>query len=58
MKRAPVDPERCTAHAHTAVNGEGARCMRRRAVGCGTLCKQHWQMSFGPYERNRMKVQR
>jgi hypothetical protein len=37
-----VDSERCVAHAHTAVKGEGegARCMRRAVKGT-RYCRQH-----------------
>ncbi len=42
MKRAytaPVDSERCEAHADTAAGNEGGRCMHRRKYGA--LCQQH-----------------
>lgn len=43
---APVESERCAAHAATAVKGEGSRCMRRAVIH--GLCKQHRTMTLEP----------
>lgn len=37
---APIQCNRCTAHAISAVNGEGAQCMHKRTKGAA-FCAQH-----------------
>lgn len=37
---APIQCDRCTAHAISAVNGEGAQCMHKRIKGA-ERCAQH-----------------